>query len=223
MKVNAFEQWLKKKLDNHKFYSYEQLPMESVLISKFKLSKMTIRKTINKYIQIGILFSRSRAGVFFSPFAYEIYNAGHYFKLHNASAKTIKTDTKLIPWDLFKYLPKGVKNVDFKSFVRFYYNKDKEIIAYSLNWIHKTDIPRDWLETKYTHVDDYFDADNIFNKFIMLATTPEDKKYLKTKESNIPAIFSLQTKKRKGYPSLLRLFRVSPDYFWAINFFLDLD
>ncbi len=219
--MNKFEKFIIESINSKKYSPLDKIHSEAQLMSLTGVSKMTIRSSINKLINTGYLISVPKKGVYVSPFVNELSVEGNYFHFFKSKVKTMKSNEKEIPYDLRKFSDENMKSIDFISFIRFYYNENNELIAFSNNWIDKKTIKdeKKLLNANHFQINSYFKPKVVFNKISMLASTQFDRITLKEPNTEfIPTIFSIQIQEGSVVPQFFRMFTIKPKYFTAQNF-----
>lgn len=140
MKQNKIESYILDKINSGVWKINEQIPNEKLLINEVGLSKMTIRKTIEKLKEREILYSVQGKGVYVSPF-YKNFIINDLGKIIGSQKTVILPTRTPFPENSLKYFQKiyhlNLKN--FVSYIKLYIRNDK-VIAYSINWVDNSSL-----------------------------------------------------------------------------------
>lgn len=217
MKFNL-ELYIIEKIDSGEWPENKAIPVEQKLIELSGLSKMTVRKTIEKLREREIVYSMQGKGVFASPF----HNQSKIERLADtigATKVTYLPSSSKIPKILLKRF-----DVDFEidpnkliTYVKLYFIED-EIVAFTLNWLNNED-------NKYTlkeiikaekSVFDKKDFNKVINIHKLEETSSSDKNILLTTFEYVPTTYSYYIKKDRKIV-MMRLAKIKPKFYHAFE------
>ncbi len=191
-----------------------RIPVEAELIKLSGLSKMTVRKVIERLREREVLYANQGRGVFVSPFS------------QNAKINKL---TDILGATKVTYLPSSSKvpevlinrfNDDFEmrpentiTFVKLYFVGD-EIVAYTLNWLNNVD--GKYSSKQIVNGDGRIFQNGDYNKIIsvhkMEETSSSDKNILLTDFEYIPTTYSYYIKKDRNIV-MMRVCKTKPKYY----------
>ncbi len=217
--MNKVEQKILELIQKGDLKPYDQLLNETLLIKKYKASKMTVRDAIKTLLNKGILISVPRQYVYVSPYWKDLVKGNNSFEFTYSKSKVFTSKGLSVPNDIKKYLKYDFNSNDYITFVKIYYNDKNEIIAFSSNWINKKYSAKAGIKEDADILFKSGTHKTAFNKIIMMPTNNMESVFLSEPEGTwMPTIFSLSTKDGDQHPTYFRLYKVKPYYFKAFNF-----
>lgn len=217
MKFNL-EQYIVEKIDSGQWEVNSKIPVEQDLMDLSDLSKMTIRKAIDKLREREILYSIQGRGVFVSPF-YHNSKIVRLTETLGATKVTYLPSSSKIPMILLKRFNKEFElDLDkIITYVKLYFIND-EIVAFTLNWLNNDD-------NKYTlkevvkgdkSVFEKRDFNKVINIHKLEETSSSDRNILLTEFEYIPTIYSYFIKKDRNIV-MLRVAKIKPKYYQSFE------
>ncbi len=195
-----------------------EIPIEKNLIKLSGLSKMTVRKVIDKLREREILYSMQGKGVFVSPF-HEYSKIKRLTDVLGATKITYLPSSSKIPEILLKRFHKDFE-IDLDkviTYVKLYF-VDEEIVAFTLNWINNVDNKYSLKEVVRGDKSVFDEAD--FNKVINVhkleETSSSDKNILLTTFEFIPTIYSYLIKKDRSVV-MMRIAKIKPRFYQSFE------
>jgi len=215
------EKYIVKKIDSGEWEHDKPIDSEKKLIIESGLSKMSVRKIIDKLKEREILYSIQGFGVFVSP-----YNkSSKFIKLEDslkATKVTILPSRSKLPEKLLKNF--NNKNNDFGidedkmiTFVKLYFVRD-EIVAFTLNWLDNSDGNyniKDIIKEK-TSIYDGNDFNKLINVHKLEETSSSDKNILLTTFEYVPTTYSYYINKSRKV-LMLRITKTKPKFYNALE------
>ena len=212
------EKYIVKNIDDGIWKSNSKIPIENELIKITNLSKMSVRKVIDKLKEREILYSIQGKGVYVSPF-----NSGSKIvkleEILNATKVTTLPSKSKIPSILLKRFDEEFEFDENKmlTFVKLYFVKD-EIVAFTLNWLSNGDDSYNIKDIIKGKTSIY--TDKKFNKLINVhkleETSNSDKNILLTKFEYVPTIYSYYINKNRNI-TMLRVSKIKPKFYNALE------
>lgn len=208
------ENYILENIESGNWKINKKIPIEQKLIELSGLSKMTVRKIIEKLKEREILYSIQGRGVFVSPF----FKHSKIDKLTNilgATKVTYLPSSSKIPSILLKRFNEKfeIAEENIITFVKLYFIKD-EIIGYSINWLNNEDKSY-VLKNIIAKREDIFERRD-FNKIINIhkleETSSSDKNILLTTFEYIPTIYSYFIKRDRNIV-MMRIAKIRPKYY----------
>lgn len=217
MKI-SLEKYILDKVDSGEWKPNQKIPTELELIELSGMSKMSVRKVIEKLREREVLYATQGRGIFVSPFAKNA-NIQKLTDILKATKVTYLPSTSKMPKILLKRF-----NEDFKineeniiTFVKLYF-VDEEIVAYTLNWL----INDNGKYSKHQIINDegkIFDEGD-FTKVIsthkLELTSSSDKNILLTDFEYVPTTYSYYIKKDRDIV-MLRVCKTKPKYYTSFE------
>lgn len=217
MKIDL-EKFILDKVDNNEWKANSKLPTEVELIEMSGLSKMSVRKVIERLREREILYASQGRGVFVSPFA------------KNAKIKKL---TETLKATKVTYLPSSSKmpsillqrfNDDMLideekliTFVKLYF-VEEEIVAYTINWLLNNDSK--YSKRQVVNGEGKIFDDGDFTKVIsthkLEETTSSDKNILLTDFEYVPTTYSYYVKKDRGIV-MMRVCKTKPKFYTSFE------
>ena len=217
MKFNL-EHYILNKIDLKEWHENKAIPTESELIKISGLSKMSIRKVIDKLKEREILYTIQGRGVYVSPF----HHSSKIEKLSDllkATKVTILPSQSKVPNILLKRFNDDFK-IDTKktlTFVKLYFI-NKEIVAFTINWLNN-ELSRYDLKHICQGKTSIYDNDD-FNKQInyhkLEKTSVSDKNILLTKFEFVPTIYSYFIN-RNRHVLMIRVTKMKPRFYSSLE------
>ena len=194
------------------------IPTESELIRISSLSKMSIRKVIDKLKEREILYTIQGRGVYVSPF----HHSSKIEKLSDilkATKVTVLPSQSKVPQILLKRFNSNFE-IDAKktlTFVKLYFVND-EIVAFTINWLNNEANKYDLKNICQNKVSIYDNED--FNKQInyhrLEKTSVSDKNILLTKYEFVPTIYSYFIN-RNRHVLMIRVTKMKPRFYSSLE------
>lgn len=208
------ERYILDKIDSQEWKQNQKIPTELDLIETSGLSKMSVRKVIERLREREVLYAAQGRGVFVSPFA-------KHAKIHKLTDVLKATKVTYLPSS--SKMPKILLDrfhEDFKfdeenliTFVKLYFKGD-EILAYTINWL----INDSGKYSKHQVINGkgriFEDGD--FTKVIsthkLEETSSSDKNILLTSFEYVPTTYSYYIKKDRDIV-MMRVSKTKPKYY----------
>lgn len=208
------ERYILDKIDSQEWKQNQKIPTELDLIETSGLSKMSVRKVIERLREREVLYAAQGRGVFVSPFA-------KHAKIHKLTDVLKATKVTYLPSS--SKMPKILLDrfhEDFKfdeenliTFVKLYF-RDDEILAYTINWL----INDSGKYSKHQVINGkgriFEDGD--FTKVIsthkLEETSSSDKNILLTSFEYVPTTYSYYIKKDRDIV-MMRVSKTKPKYY----------
>ncbi len=217
MKVDL-EKYILDKVDSGEWSANSKLPTEIDLMEITGLSKMSVRKIVERLREREILYASQGRGVFVSPFARNA-KIRKLTEMLNATRVTYLPSSSKIPPILLSRFNEEIDIDDDQiiTFVKLYFIGE-EIVAYTLNWLMNTD-------GKYTKkqvvngegkIFDDGDFTKVLSTHKLEETTSSDKNILLTDNEYIPTTYSYYVKKDRGIV-MLRVVKTKPKYYTSFE------
>lgn len=217
MKVDL-EKYILDKVDSGEWKSNSKLPTEIDLMEITGLSKMSVRKIIERLREREILYASQGRGVFVSPFAKNA-KIRKLTDILKATRVTYLPSSSKIPKILLSRFNDDMILEEDKiiTFVKLYF-VGEEIVAYTLNWLMNSD-------GKYTkkqvvngegRIFDDGDFTKVLSTHKLEETTSSDKNILLTDNKYIPTTYSYYVKKDRGIV-MLRVVKTKPKYYTSFE------
>ncbi len=212
------EKYILDGIDDGKWKKNEKIPIEQELIKISGLSKMSVRKIVEKLREREVLYTIQGKGVFVSPF-------NGYSKIKKltdilgATKVTYLPSTSKIPEILLKRFNKSFELNTNKLiiFVKLYFVKE-EIVAYSLNWLNNED--NDYVLKDVVRGERSIYDEKKFNKVINIhkleETSPSDKNILLTNFEYVPTTYSYYIKRDRSIV-MMRMAKIQPKFYSALE------
>ncbi len=212
------EKYIVEKVELGEWKPNQRIPTEVELIEISGLSKMSVRKVVEKLREREVLYASQGRGVFVSPFSAnaKIHKLSNVLK---ATKVTYLPSSSKIPSKLLKRF-----NADFEmkekntiTFVKLYFVKD-EIVAYTINWLNNEDgeySPKEVVNGKGRIFDDS-DFNKVISTHKLESTTQTDKNILLTEFDFVPTTYSYYIKKDRNIV-MMRVTKVKHKYFSAFE------
>ncbi len=217
MKLNL-EKYILEKVDTGDWKPNEKLPTENDLIELSGLSKMSVRKVIERLREREVLYASQGRGVFVSPFA---KNA----KIHKltdtlkATKVTYLPSSSKIPDILLKRFHDDIQIDEDKliTFVKLYFVGD-EIVSYTLNWLMNNDgkFTKHQVFNGEGKIFDEGDFTKVISTHKLEETTSSDKNILLTTFEYVPTTYSYYTRKDRDI-IMLRVCKTKPKFYTAFE------
>ena len=209
------EKFIYQKIIKSEWKPNNKIPSEIELIKISNLSKMSIRKVVEKFKEREILYSIQGKGVFVSSFFKESKIEKLSEKL-GATKVTFLPSTLNMPKSLLKKFDKefAINEKDYFSFVKFYFIDD-EVVAYTVNWLCNKKLklmPSEILNNKFSILGGTkFEKVINLNKFEQASQT-DSNILLMEENSYIPTTYSYYVEKNRNI-YMMRIVKVKPKYF----------
>lgn len=208
------EKYIVDKIRSGEWKQNEKLPVEQKLIEISGLSKMTVRKTIERLREREILYSMQGRGVFVSPFHMHS-KIERLSETLGATKVTYLPSSSKIPSILLKRFNENFEFDKDKmiTFVKLYF-VGEEIVAFTLNWLNNE-------EDKYTlkevvrgdkSVFEKQDFNKVINVHKLEETSSSDKNILLTTFEFVPTIYSYYIKKDRNIV-MMRVAKIKPRFY----------
>ncbi len=212
------EKYILDMIDNQEWKVNERIDSEQKLIKKSGLSKMSVRKVIDRLKEREVLYSIQGNGIFVSPFNLN----SKIIKLEktlNATKVTILPSKSKIPNILLKRFNEEFELDEDKiiTFVKLYFVRD-EIVAFTLNWLNNNDGKyniKDILKGK-TSIYDEEEFNKLINIHRLEKTSSSDKNILLTTFEFVPTTYSYFINKNRNI-LMLRITKIKPKFYNAIE------
>lgn len=212
------EEYILNKINTNQWKRNEKIPVERELIELSSLSKMTIRKNIEKLKEREILYSIKGKGVYVSPFN-KYSKIEKLSDLLKATKVTYLPSSSKIPEILLKRFNKEfeIKPDKMITFVKLYFI-DEEIVGFTLNWLNNE-------ENKYNlkkiisdnkSIFEKKDFDKIINIHKLEEATVLDKNILLTKYEYLPTIYSYFIKNNRNIV-MIRVSKIKPKHYHSLE------
>ncbi len=217
MKFNL-EKYILEKVDSGEWKPNHKLPTEVELIDYTGLSKMSVRKVIERLREREILYASQGRGVFVSPFARnaKIQKLTDIFK---ATKVTYLPSSSKIPEPLLKRFNSDYKVDENKliTFVKLYF-VGEEIVAYTLNWLFNED--GKYSKHQVVNGEGRIFEDGDFTKVVsthkLEETSSSDKNILLTSFEYIPTTYSYYLRKDREM-IMMRVCKTKPKYYTSFE------
>ncbi len=212
------EGYIINKIDSEEWVANQRIPTESDLIEISGLSKMSVRKVLERLSEREVLYANQGKGVFVSPFFMKSKINKLSYQL-NATKVTYLPSSSKIPAILLKRFDKDfeIKDKNLITFVKLYF-VGEEIVAYTINWLNNED-------RKYTLKEVVSGKGNIFeerdfNKVInthrLEETSSADKNILLTDFEYMPTTYSYYIKKNRKIV-MMRVTKTKPKFYHSFE------
>ncbi len=217
MKIDL-EKYILNKIDTGDWKPNMKIPTELDLIEISGLSKMSVRKIVERLREREVLYASQGRGVFVSPFA----KNAKIQKLTNilkATKVTYLPSTSKIPPVLLKRFHEEfkLKDENLITFVKLYF-VGEEIVAYTLNWL----INEDGKYSKHQIVNgegkifDDGDFTKVINTHKLEETTSSDRNILLMDFDYVPTTYSYYIRKDRDIV-MMRVCKTKPKYYTAFE------
>ncbi len=212
------EAYIIKKIDSGEWKENEKIPTELNLMKISDLSKMSIRKVIDKLREREVLYSMQGKGVFVSPFN-KHSKIERLSEILGATKVTYLPSSSKIPEILLKRFHKDfeVNLNNIITYVKLYFIDD-EIVAFTLNWINNDEKKYSLKEIVRGDKSVFMESD--FNKIINIhkleETSISDKNILLTKYEYVPTTYSYLIKKDRSIV-MMRVAKIKPRFYQAFE------
>ncbi|BDU67720.1 MAG: hypothetical protein TYPL_3730 [Candidatus Tyloplasma litorale] len=212
------EKYIIDKIYSNEWKINSKIPIEQKLIEKSNLSKMTVRKVIDKLKEREILYTIKGKGTFVSSF-YKKSKMFYLSEIIGATKVIYLPSSSKIPSILLNKVNKEFQ-MDLNehiTFVKLYFIND-EIVAYSINWLNNMEKKYSLKQVISGNVDIH--SRKNFNKVINMhkleIASLSDKNILLNDLEYIPTTYSYYLKKDRNV-AMMRVTKVKPKYFSAFE------
>ncbi len=208
------EKYIVDKVFSGEWQPNEKIPVEGELMKLSGLSKMTVRKAVERLREREILYANQGRGVFVSPFCKNA-KINKLTDILGATKVTYLPSSSKIPQILIKRFNEEfeMKEEDIITFVKLYFVGD-EIVAYTLNWLNNES--GKYSAKQIVNGDGRIFQNSEFNKVItvhkMEETSSSDKNILLTDFEYIPTSYSYYIKKDRNVV-MMRVCKTKPKYY----------
>ncbi len=208
------EKYIIEKIDSGEWRANQKIPTEAELMKTSDLSKMSVRKVIERLREREVLYTNQGRGVFVSPF----FKNSKIHKLTDilgATKITYLPSSSKLPDILLKRFNEEfeMKPENTITFVKLYFIGD-EIVAYTLNWLNNVD--KKYSPRQIVNGDGKIFDEGDFNKVIsthkLEETSSSDKNILLTDFEYIPTTYSYYIKKDRNIV-MMRVAKYKPKYY----------
>ncbi len=208
------ESYVIEKVESGEWEPNKKIPTEQKLMDISGLSKMSVRKTIDKLREREIVYSMQGRGVFVSPF-FKNSKIEKLTDILGATKVTYLPSSSKIPEILLKRFNKEFEiDIDkIITFVKLYF-VDEEIVAYTLNWFNNEDDSFTLKEIVKgdKSVFEKRDFNKVINIHKLEETSPSDKNILLTSFEYVPTTYSYFIKKDRNIV-MMRVAKIKPKYY----------
>lgn len=217
MKFNL-EEYIINKIDKGDWKPNKAIESEKKLIEVSGLSKMSVRKILDKLKEREVLYSVQGNGVYVSPFI-NCLKVEKLEKLLGATKVTTLPSKTKIPLSLLGKFDEfsDMREEDTLTFVKLYFIKE-EIVAFTLNWLNNSEKKyniKDIINgNKSLHVEENFNK--IISKHKLEETSSSDRNILLTSFEYVPTSYSYYIKKNRQV-SMIRITKMKPKFYSALE------
>ncbi len=212
------EKYILDKINEGEWKPNVKIPTELELIELSGLSKMSVRKIIERLREREVLYASQGRGVFVSPFAKNA-KIQKLTDILKATKVTYLPSSSKIPQVLLKRFNGNfeINEDNLITFVKLYFIGE-EIVAYTLNWLLNDD--GKYSKHQIVNGDGKVFEDGDFSKVInthkLEETTSSDKNILLTSFEYVPTTYSYYVKKDRDIV-MLRVCKTKPKFYTAFE------